>query len=77
MNCCNSFGRCTQGANCPARETSQVKVRNAKSENFTLGTTEIDQEVESEFSKPLAVVAALVIGLALYALWMVLKLIIN
>lgn len=21
MNCCDSFGNCTQGANCPARET--------------------------------------------------------
>jgi hypothetical protein len=21
MNCCNSYGQCTQGANCPARAT--------------------------------------------------------
>lgn len=40
MNCCNDFGQCKQGFNCPARETRQSKGRAIESQSWSFPTEE-------------------------------------
>jgi len=46
MNCCNAYGQCTQGNNCPARSTPLNRANGGRVVDTTMDDQKTDQRLD-------------------------------
>ena len=67
MNCCNSYGECTQGRDCPARKQRAKKTNDAYINRGSWGSVSDPYDDVSETFKALIVVIAVTAAVTLLA----------
>jgi len=68
--CCNDFGNCTQGRDCPIRKQRAQEVNDAYVKGFLMGQEDPLDDITETFKALLAVIAVTaIVTLLAYLIW--------